>query len=320
MKDNVIKLHDGRKLGFAEYGKPDGIPLLLFHGTPGCRILTELETASWIIENGIRVIVPDRPGYGSSDPAPKRTISDWATDVEELANHLGLGRYHVAGGSGGGPYALACAIHSPERVLSATLLCSGGPPEVMPLSKEMNAGNRIAFFLARYAPWVLKGLLAIVAKAMKKPRPQPEPDSKKAQKLARLKTKRLARLPEWDRRICEGQGGENVRLQMQEAYRQGGDGTYRDLLLVSRPWHLDLKKLTVPVFLWHGVADTLVPVATARALSKLIPGCEPHFIPDAGHMLLGSEAVCSQMVARMLSVNAQFSTADHHPATHAAGR
>ena len=305
MREGVLELHDGRRLAFAEYGKRDGLPLLLCHGTPGCRLLPRLDTASWIIENGIRVIVPDRPGYGSSDPAPKRTIIDWATDVEELANHLGLGRYHVAGGSGGGPYALACAIHSPERVMSATLICSGCPPEVIPASKEMNRGNRIVFFLARYAPLILRGVFALNAKAMKKRRAEPEPDSKKAQKLARLKAKKLAGLPEWDRRILEGQGGESVRLQMQEAFRQGGDGIYRDLLLVVHPWRLELKKLTVPVFLWHGVADTHMPVAGARALSKLIPGCEAHFIPDAGHMLLGSEAVCSQMAARMLSVTAK---------------
>lgn len=305
MKDNVMKLHDGRKLGYAEYGKPEGIPLLLFHGTPGCRLLPRLDTVSWVVENGIRMIVPDRPGYGISDPAPKRKIIDWATDVEELADHLGLARYHVAGGSGGGPYALACAIHAPKRVMSATLICSGGPPEVMPPSKEMNRGNRIVFFLARYAPLVLKGTFALNAKATKKPRPQPEPDSRQARRLARAKAKRLARLPEWDRRILEGPVGENVQLHLQEAFRQGGDGAYRDLLLVSRPWHLDLKRLTVPVFLWHGTADTNVPVATAQALAQMIPGCEPHFIPEAGHMLLGSEAVCAQIADRMLSVNTQ---------------
>ncbi|HKJ31060.1 MAG TPA: alpha/beta hydrolase, partial [Balneolales bacterium] len=120
MQDNTIKLKDGRHLGFSDYGKPDGIPLFLFHGTPGSRVFKRFENASWIKKYGMRVITPERPGYGLSDPAPERTIKDWASDVEELADFLDLDRFHVTGGSGGGPYVLACAIHSPARVLSAT--------------------------------------------------------------------------------------------------------------------------------------------------------------------------------------------------------
>jgi len=103
MQDNIIKLHDGRNLGYAEYGKPGGIPLLLFHGTPGSRVFKQFENASWIEESGMRVITPERPGYGLSDPAPGRTIKDWANDVIELADYLEIDRFHVARGSGGGP-------------------------------------------------------------------------------------------------------------------------------------------------------------------------------------------------------------------------
>jgi pimeloyl-ACP methyl ester carboxylesterase len=290
MQDNIVKLHDGRNLGFSEYGKPEGIPLLLFHGTPGSRIFKRFENASWIEKFGLRIIAPERPGYGLSDPAPRRTIGDWANDVDELAGHLGLDRFHVAGGSGGGPYALACAIHSPARVLSATLFSSGGPPEVMRLSKDMQTGNRIAFFAARYAPFILKLLSSMSANAINK---HPE---KYMQKMR-------SQFPESDKRLMEKQGIENTMMQLSEAYRQGGDGTYRDMLLVSRPWALDLDKIAVPVFMWHGTADTLVPISSARDFSKLIPGCEPHFIPEAGHQLLGSEEVRSQMIARMLSAS-----------------
>lgn len=301
MQDNKTKLQDGRSLGFSEYGESDGIPLMLFHGTPGSRVLKELEGASWLAKFGIRLIVPERPGFGLSDPAPKRNILDWASDVEELADHLALDRFHVAGGSGGGPYAIACALHLPKRVLSVSLFSSGGPPEVTRFS-EMNRGNKIVFYLAKYAPFILKGLFAFVAYAVRKPRP--EEGTKKAKKLAQLRAKRLSRLPEWDRRALEGQNGEELRAHLKEAYRQGGDGTYRDLLLVSRPWGLDLDKLAVPVFMWHGTADTHVPIASAREFSKLIPGCERHFIQDAGHMLLDNEEVRSQMMARISAVNA----------------
>ena len=291
MQDNIMKLHDGRNLGFSEYGKVDGIPLLLFHGTPGSRIFKLLENASWIEKFGIRVIAPERPGYGLSDPAPGQEIKDWASDVEELSGYLSLGRFHVAGGSGGGPYALACAIHSPARVLSATLFASGGPPEVMLLSKDMQSGNRIAFFAARYAPFLLKGLLANYANGVKK---HPE----------KYLAKMISQMPEWDKRLRENQSGEHTTLHLKEAFQQGVEGAYRDMLLVSRPWHLDLDKIAVPVFIWHGTADTMVPISSVREFSKLIPRCEPHFIPSAGHQLLGSEEVCSQMIARILSVSA----------------
>lgn len=305
MQDNVMRLRDGRNLGYSEYGKLDGTPLLLFHGTPGSRIMKRLEDASWLNTFGIRAILPERPGYGLSDPLPKRKIADWASDVSQLADHLGLGHFHVAGGSGGGPYALACAIQMPERVLSATLLCSGGPPEVMQVSREMLRGNRIAFFLARRMPFLLKFLLGFQARSVKKLQDEPSSTKqhKKDARMAKLWAKQLAALPEWDRRNLEGIDRGLVALQLREAFRQGVDGAYRDLLLVSHPWGLDLGKLTIPVFMWHGTADKNVPISTARAFANMIPGCETHFIQDAGHQLLASKDVCSQMATRLLSVN-----------------
>lgn len=289
MQDNTIKLLDGRNLGFADYGRPDGVPLFLFHGTPGSRVFRRLEKAPWVDKFGMRVFTPERPGYGLSDPAPGRQLRDWASDVEELANSLGVDRFHVAGGSGGGPYALACALHSPARVMSATLFSSGGPPEVVGLSKAMQGGNRLAFWAARRAPFLLKLLLTMTAHAVMK---HPE------KYMARLRSTG----PEWDRSIVEKQSGETSMLHVREAFRQGADGAYRDMVLVSRPWRLDLDKISVPVFMWHGTADTLMPVSSARAFANMIPGCEAHWIENAGHQLLGSDDVCSQMVSRMLSV------------------
>jgi len=289
MQDNTIKLKDGRHLGFAQYGEPSGIPLFLFHGTPGSRVFKRFENASWIKKYGMRVITPERPGYGLSDPAPERTIKDWASDVEELADFLDLDRFHVTGGSGGGPYVLACAIHSPARVLSATLFSSGAPPEVVSLSKDMQGGNRIIFFAAKYAPFLLKRIFSGTANTVRK---HPE----------KYWSGVLAKSPEWDRRIMEKQNGDYLIMHSKEAFRQGVDGAYRDMLLVSHPWHLDLDKITVPVFMWHGTEDTLMPVSAALKFSKLIPGCETHFIKGAGHQLLGSDEIRSQMIEKILSV------------------
>lgn len=291
MKGHTITLHDGRRLGFCDYGRPEGTPLMLFHGTPGSRVMDWLEKAAWVEEYDFRVVTPERPGFGLSDPAPGRTIADWAGDVEELADHLCLERYHVAGASGGGPYALACAIRSPERVLSATLISSGGPPEVMRMTKDMQFGNRVVFFGTRYAPFLIRYLCAQMAKAIRK---RPE---KVAAKMA-------AHLARKNQGMREEGGAEGLLVMMQEAYRQGGAGTYRDLRLVGREWGLDLNALEVPVFLWHGTADILVPLSTGQGLARLIPGCEAHFVPDAGHLLLGSEEVASRIMGKIAGVAA----------------
>jgi pimeloyl-ACP methyl ester carboxylesterase len=103
MTDKTIRLPDGRHLGYAEYGDPDGIPLLYFHGTPGSRLQARLFDAP-AREVGVRMVAPERPGYGLSDVHPQRTLLDWVQDMEVLADRLHLERFAVMGVSGGGPH------------------------------------------------------------------------------------------------------------------------------------------------------------------------------------------------------------------------
>src|SRR5262245_24684441 len=101
--DNVIRLKDGRLLGYAEYGASSGAPVIFFHGMPGARVEGALAHEAAARAN-VRLIVPDRPGYGLSDFQPRRRIIDWQRDVAELADALSLERFGVGGISGGGPY------------------------------------------------------------------------------------------------------------------------------------------------------------------------------------------------------------------------
>ena len=73
--EGQIRLKDGRALGYAEYGDPQGKPVLHFHGTPSCRLEGSRPAIGDIAKRlHARLILPDRPGFGLSDFKPNRTF------------------------------------------------------------------------------------------------------------------------------------------------------------------------------------------------------------------------------------------------------
>jgi pimeloyl-ACP methyl ester carboxylesterase len=126
----TFTLSDGRIIAFAQYGNLTGIPIICNHGTPSCR----LEYRFWdpaAKRLNARLIVPDRPGMGLSTHYRDRKLLDWPKDVEALMRHLKVDRYHVLGGSGGGPFALACAKQLPRsQMISVSVWAGAGPPEM----------------------------------------------------------------------------------------------------------------------------------------------------------------------------------------------
>src|SRR6266508_5640095 len=118
-----LRLADGRTLAYAEYGRPDGQPIIYCHGSPSLRVEGDLFLHSATLADlGLRVIVPDRPGMGRSDFQPGRRIVDWPSDVLELARALEFDTFAVLGSSGGAPYAAACGALIPDRVRIVGLL------------------------------------------------------------------------------------------------------------------------------------------------------------------------------------------------------
>ena len=110
-----VTAHDGRTLTFAEWGDPAGFPVFSLHGTPGSRFARHYDESAYS-KAGARVVTYDRPGYGGSDRHPGRRVVDCVADVVAIADTLGIERFSVIGGSGGGRHALAVAARSPERV------------------------------------------------------------------------------------------------------------------------------------------------------------------------------------------------------------
>jgi pimeloyl-ACP methyl ester carboxylesterase len=271
--DQVLPLPDGRRLGFAEYGTRDGRPLLFFHGTPGARLLARVAHEVALGRN-IRLIAPERPGFGRSDFQAGRRIADWPDDVAVLADALGLDRFAVAGVSGGGPYALACAARLPDRIPIVGIVSGMVPLDDPASAAALPSRERAVFALLRRAPWLARALAAAAVPVVRR---YPEP----AFDLV------AARAPAADRAILQR---PEIRAglidDMREALRAGGHGAIHELVLFSRPWGFRPADLRVPVVLWHGEADAQVPVALARGLAREIPGCRARFLAAAGHFWL----------------------------------
>lgn len=280
--DPLFELPDGRRLGYAERGVPGGVPLLFFHGTPGARIVLPSHDPV-ARELGVRIVAPDRPGYGLSSPCADRTLRSWAHDVRALADHLGLERFAVAGASGGGPYALACAAALPERVTVAALVCTAAPFPGARHLRALSVWNRLKFGVPRWAPWLLRADLALLAPLI---RARPA-------LVARLAARSVGRGAGASDRGDPGAGdptdadriAQLTRL-LAEAFRRGSTGLYSDLVLAGRDWDVDPTTITTPVHLWHGEADDVAPVSMARDLAAAIPRCTVHIVAGAGHQIL----------------------------------
>ncbi|MBI2785775.1 MAG: alpha/beta hydrolase [Legionella longbeachae] len=113
-----LELKDGRQMGFAEYGNPDGQAIFYFHGLPGSR-LEAGHLHDVAVANNFRLIGLDRPGMGLSSYEPKRRTLSWVEDVEDFADSMGINKFSIIGHSGGAPFVAACAYTIPHRLNGA---------------------------------------------------------------------------------------------------------------------------------------------------------------------------------------------------------
>ena len=270
--EKILRLTDGRHLGYAELGATDGKPLLYCHGLPASRLEARLcHKAAYRL--GIRVIAPDRPGFGRSDFQPQRSLADWPQDVVQLADVLALERFAVLGVSGGGPYAVACACALAQRLSAIGLVAPLGPVAVPELGGAMKGPARFSFRLAQHWPRLADLIYGELLGRLLHRRPL----------LALL----LLQVAEPDRPVVRNAETRQIlRSSIQEAFRHGGRGAVAELRLFASDWDLELGRITTAVHLWHGELDRTVPVIMGRHLAAAIPHCQARFLSQEGHFSL----------------------------------
>lgn len=270
--EQTLQLRDGRRLGFAEHGRPDGKPCFYFHGHPGSRLEAEVahEAAA---RAGVRVVALDRPGYGLSDFEQGRTILSWSRDIEAVADLFGLERFAVLGASGGGPYALACGYVLRERVSRVGLISSIAPFHATGVTRGMRWQNRVGFQLGARFPPLAQLVMWSMARQLHR---DPERTVDAIVAAMSPSDAEIARRPEIR---------QMLRADVTEAFRQGSRGAAHDVVLLGSPWGFGLDEITPTVLLWQGESDVLATPAMARHLARMIPDCRATFYPDEGHLL-----------------------------------
>lgn len=272
-----FQLPDGRKLGYDEYGIPNGKPLFYFHGSPGSRTEAMLYASEELLQSlGVRLIAMDRPGMGLSDFQPHRRLLDFPNDVLALADHLNIARFSALSYSLGGPYGFACAFALPQRLHKVGIVSGAALFTEPELVKNINAGTRQFLTLPRERPILAQFFIGIMLGVM--PRLAPNRFVAQANSL----------LPQADSSLLAA----NPALQkgfihtVREATRQGTRGAFHESLLSVTDYGFRLQELQTPILLWHGEDDQNIPVAMARYAAAAIPKCEAKFYPGEGHLSL----------------------------------
>ena len=271
--EGTVRVRDGRKLGIAEFGTPDGQPIIWFHGTPGARRQIPEDARRIADARGLRIVGIDRPGVGLSTPHQYEQIFDFVADLEMVVDQLGIERFAAVALSGGAPYAMAAAAGLPGRVPAVGIL-GGVVPSVGP---DAPPGGWVGFArrfrsvmpLIRHPSGVF---LTAAVRVLKPLGPQA------LQLYAKV-------TPPGDREVL-------LRPDVSEMFlddlTENGGRSMRALLadgiLFTRDWGFEPHEIDVPIWWWHGDADNIVPLAHAEWFVPRLKDATLYVRPEESHL------------------------------------
>jgi pimeloyl-ACP methyl ester carboxylesterase len=275
-----VRLPDGRRLDVRVSGPTGGLPLVFHHGTPDARIpVRAWERAAHA--RGLRLVTTSRPGYGDSSRQPGRSVVDVAADTAAVLAAVGAERCLVAGWSGGGPHALACAARLKAAAAAVLVIASPAPygADGLDWMAGMGEENIVEFSAALKGEDELRSYLLQEREQLK--------DVTAADVAASLETL----LPDVDRAVLTGEFAEDVASSFREAVRTGVEGWLGDDLAFTRPWGFGLEQISVPTMIWQGTADLMVPFSHGQWLASRLPAASAHLEEGEGHLSVGLGAL-----------------------------
>jgi pimeloyl-ACP methyl ester carboxylesterase len=270
-----FELPDGRAVDVLLGGDQDGFPLVMHHGTPS----DATTFADWheaCRARGLRLVCVSRPGYATSTRLPGRDVANAARDTEAVLDLLGHDSFVTAGWSGGGPHALACAALLHDRCLAAATLAGVGPH-----------GEHDLDFLAGMGPENVDEFGAALAGEQ----PLRAWLEEFGEPFRHVTGEQVAAafgglVPQIDKDVLDGGYADQMAAEMRRALELGFDGWVDDDLAFTRSWGFDLGQIRVPVTVWQGDLDLMVPFAHGRWLAHHLHTATARMVPGHGHISL----------------------------------
>jgi pimeloyl-ACP methyl ester carboxylesterase len=274
-RELLIGASDGRTLEAVEEGDPDGTLVVFHHGSPGAAVPFE-RFGRAAAERGIRLVTISRAGFGDSSRDEGRSVASAAGDAAALAGHLGAERFLTMGWSGGGPHALACAALLPDRVGAAATIAGVAPYDAQGLdwTAGMGENNQIEYPLAARDPDELLRWM------------RPHVEALSAIEPNEIVSELRSLISEVDEAEVTGALGELMATSFHRAFRAGPWGWFDDDLAFVRPWGFELSSIGVPVSVWQGQQDLMVPFAHGQWLIEHVPTARSRLRPEHGHLSL----------------------------------
>jgi pimeloyl-ACP methyl ester carboxylesterase len=271
---------DGRRLEMLSTGPEDGLVLLFHNGTPG-GLVASPDMAAAAAGRGLRTVMYARPGYGNSTARPGRRIADAAADVAAVLDSLGARQFVTVGWSGGGPHALACAALLPGRCLAAASLAGVAPIQAGGLDWMAGMGpeNVAEFTAAGQGEAALAAFLEEAAAGLGQ-----VTGEQVAEEMGGL-------ISAADRAVVTAEFAEYLADSFRIALRAGIAGWRDDDIAFVSDWGFPLEQAgAVPVAIWQGEQDRMVPFSHGAWLAGHIPGARAHLARDEGHLTLAARS------------------------------
>ncbi len=270
-----LEVDPGRRLDVRVAGPTDGIALFSHHGTPstGRPFRPYVEAAS---ERGLRLVTYSRPGYAGSTRVQGRSVADCAADTARIADHLGADRFFTIGQSGGGPHTLACAALLPERVIACATTAGVGPwgAQGLDFLAGMADENVAEMSAAAEGGEALRHNLEAQA------------DNLRAATAADLADALGGLVSPVDVAALTGEFADHATEMLHESVSTGIDGWFDDDIAFVHSWGFDLADISVPVTVWQGGQDRMVPFAHGEWLAAHVAGAKARLFDDEGHLSL----------------------------------